>query len=73
MKKKLSLLLIIIGIGLILLVSIFNGLYESFATMISHLIKDFTTELVEHLYIAGFALVIAGIAYYYRNKTLSAN
>ena len=60
-KDKLNKLLIIIGIALILVISIFQGFYESFATMTSHLIKDFTIELIEHLYIAGFVLVIVGI------------
>ncbi len=60
-EEKFNKVIIFIGIILILLVSIFYGFYESFLAMIYHLIKDFTVELIEHLYIAGFVLVIVGL------------
>lgn len=62
--KRRPLIVILAGIILVAAVSLYAGFAAAFSDFIQHIIKDFTVELPEHIYIAGVVLVLAGIWMY---------
>ncbi|MBI4015126.1 MAG: hypothetical protein HY362_00175 [Candidatus Aenigmarchaeota archaeon] len=52
---------ILLGLLLILYFSFVLGFVQAFSNMFSHIVKDFTIELSDHLYIAGWLLLIYGL------------
>ena len=67
-KKNYNQLIILIGIALIVTVSIIKGFENAAIESIYHVIKDFTTELLVHAYIAGIILTVIGIIRYFKEK-----
>ena len=66
MKKNLkqnrsSFYYIILGFVLIILVSLIQGFDNSLIGAINHIVNDFTSELLVHMYIAGFILFATGL------------
>ncbi len=59
--KHAAVIYILLGLLLILSISFLFGILEVFQGMLSHIVKDFTIELSEHLYIAGWLLLLYGL------------
>ncbi len=62
--KKFSLVIIAFGAVVIFLVSMFQGFALTFIEMLSHVKSDLTVDLVIHIYILGWILLLYGIYKY---------
>lgn len=71
MKRKInqekSKILITVGI-LLIIGSSATGIEKTFASALNHLAKDLTEDLLIHIYIGGFVLVIIGLYFLVREK-----
>ncbi len=57
----------LIGIVLIITISLMQGSNAFFEAM-NHIINDLTNELLVHLYIAGFILLIVGVYVFVKER-----
>ena len=62
---------ILLGLLLIIYFSLVLGFVQAFSNMLSHIIKDFTIELPDHLYIAGWFLLLYGMYKLAKKRFLS--
>ena len=61
--------LVIVGIVLLIPLSLSVGVSQALFDVAGHLVKDFTTELLEHAFIAGLILIVFGIYRFWKKKT----
>ncbi len=64
-KKYLAL---IIGLLFILSISVIEGFERAFLGSLSHLQSDLTKDLLVHIYLLGFILVILGVYVFLKEK-----
>lgn len=68
MIQNVSYLYMLIGIVLILAVSLIQGFLTGLVEAINHIINDFTNQLLVHLYIVGFILLIVGVYIFIKER-----
>lgn len=62
--KKFSIFMIAFGVIVIFIISAFQGFALTFLDMLSHIKLDLTVDLMIHLYILGWLLLLYGIMKY---------